>query len=109
MTSFVEICVLVTAFIGTVYTLGHIFTWVALNTSIGKRIRPPAPTPGQPSANLADWQRLMEARLRTMKQILQEDRRQRANPPEMEVVAQIRPRYRTRANSAAAGPREPTQ
>jgi hypothetical protein len=41
----------------------------------------------------------MEEYLYKIGQILVEDRRQRANPPQKEIVAKIRPRYRTPLDS----------
>ncbi len=55
--------------------------------------------------------RLMTERIEVMEErieALERRESQRADPPEFEVVATIRPRYRTRANSAAEGSREPT-
>lgn len=101
MFSYMDLCILAFAIIGFVRTL----VWIWPNSWLGKRIRPPPPPP---PPVLAEIKAVLEAILRKMDETITEDRHQRANPPEMEVVATLRPRYRTRANSAAEGSREPT-
>jgi hypothetical protein len=99
MDSFVNFCLLAFALLGLASSLSQILVILWPDNKIGKRIRPPTPSSAQ-------W----DLHIECLKQILDEVKRQRILPPPvMEVVETVQPRYRTRANRAADGPRGPTQ